>query len=198
MTSDIVFIGPFGAGKSTLAKLLSRRLGWLHYSLDEQQEKYFKEREDYQILEEKRHTWGLDSPKWQPYHAYAVERFLSEYSNADKNYVFDFGPGHSVYEDEQILSRIERVMAPYNVVFVLPSPDLEESLELLVSQIIEHPIKPLYRSVDRTNEINRHFISHHSNHTLAKITVYTKDKSPDETCKEIIERLNIELGTASK
>jgi hypothetical protein len=35
-------------------------------------------------------------------------------------------------------------------------------------------------------EINEHFIRHHSNYDLAKYIVYTKDKTPEETCDEIL------------
>jgi len=36
---------------------------------------------------------------------------------------------------------------------------------------------------------NEYFVKHPSNYELAKFTVYTKGKTPDETCDEIIRML---------
>jgi hypothetical protein len=37
--------------------------------------------------------------------------------------------------------------------------------------------------------INEHFVRHPSNYALAKHVVYTKNKSPVETCDEILSLL---------
>jgi hypothetical protein len=38
-------------------------------------------------------------------------------------------------------------------------------------------------------EHNARFLHHHSYYDLATITVYTKGKTPEETCEEILERI---------
>jgi hypothetical protein len=97
--------------------------------------------------------------------------------------VIDFGEGHSVYEDDQLFNRIQQLLAPYkNIVLLLPSPDLDESIELLNAQDeFLRNMKP---------NINEHFIKHPSNHNLAKFVVYTKGKTPEESCDEILALIN--------
>jgi hypothetical protein len=38
-------------------------------------------------------------------------------------------------------------------------------------------------------ELNEHFVKHPSNRQLAKRVVYTRDKTPDETCEEVLHLL---------
>ncbi|MEH2063239.1 MAG: hypothetical protein V7K50_13415 [Nostoc sp.] len=46
--------------------------------------------------------------------------------------MIDFGAGHSVYEDDALFKRVQKVLEPYiNVVLILPSPNLEESIQIL-------------------------------------------------------------------
>ncbi len=91
---------------------------------------------------------------------------MSEY----KNCVIDLGAGHSVYEDDELFTRAQQALAPYNnVVLLLPSSNLEESIQILNDRNCSRPVDTL--------KFNEHFIKHHSNYDLAKITVYTKNKS---------------------
>jgi hypothetical protein len=39
---------------------------------------------------------------------------------------------------------------------------------------------------DGNPNINEHFVRHPSNYKLAKFTIYTKAKTPKETCNEIL------------
>jgi hypothetical protein len=73
----------------------------------------------------------------------------------------------------------DRRLAPYpNVVLLLPSPDLDESVALLRK-----------RNTPTINDValNQHLITHHSNHDLATVTVYTEGKTPEETCDEVLQ-----------
>lgn len=178
MFSDIILIGPVSTGKSTIGKLLAQRLGLPQCSMDEFRLTYYKEinyDEDLaRQLREKEGFLGIYR-YWKPFEAYAVERLLSEHSNC----VIDFGAGHSVYEDEELFTKVQRILAPYNnVVLILPSPDLEESIQILNERnggLVSHEV-----------DFNEHFVKHHSNHDLAKVTVYTKGKLPEETCNDIL------------
>lgn len=181
MSSEIILIGPMGAGKSTVGKLLADQLGLPQCSMDERRWDYYKEiGYDEEVEKEKRKSegvWGV-CQYWKPFEAYAVERLLSEHQHC----VIDFGAGHSVYEDPALFERVERVLAPYpNVILLLPFPDVEESLQILNEREEYVP--------DGNLNINEHFLRHPSNYRLAKFTVYTKAKTPKETCREIFALL---------
>ena len=179
MLSDIILIGPMGVGKSTVGSLLAVRLDLPQCSMDEHRWGYYKEiGYDEELAKHKRQTegfWGV-CQYWKPFEAYAVGRLLSEY----KNCVIDFGAGHSVYEDSSLFQRVQQTLAAYsNIVLLLPSPDLDESVQILNK-------RNEYVS-DGSLNINEHFVRHPSNYELAKFTVYTKAKTPEETCNEILQ-----------
>ncbi|MBD2194928.1 MULTISPECIES: shikimate kinase [Calothrix] len=182
MKSDIILIGPIGAGKTTIGALLASRLGLTQYSMDDLRwEYYFEIGYDEELAKHKRETegfWGVYQ-YWKPFEAYAVERLLSSHNQC----VIDFGGGHSVYEDTALFQRIQQALAPYpNVILLLPSPNLDESIQILNQR--NH-----YLPDDKLN-INEHFVRHASNYELAKFIVYTKGKTPEETCSEILNLLS--------
>lgn len=184
MNSEIILIGPMGVGKSTIGKLLSEKLQIPQIEMDEIRTKYYKEiGYDEELAKSKIKSegfWGLYQ-YWKPFEAHAVERLLSEHNNC----VIDFGAGHSVYEDDRLFERIHKIISPYKyVILLLPSPDLNESISILNDrEAFLREVKP---------NINEHFIKHHSNYDLAKYTVYTKGKTPEETCAEILSLLKNE------
>lgn len=190
MDSTIILIGPMSAGKSTVAKLLAEKLGLPNYALDDDRWDYYKEIgydsvEAKRIAESDAGMLGL-LRYWKPYEAHAVERVLADHAGC----VIDFGAGHSVYEDEALFARVQKAMAPFpNVVLLLPSPDLDESVAIVNARFSEM-VKQHVDQVDpAVLGVNEQFVKHPSNHLLAKIVVYTKDKTPEETCNEIIEKL---------
>jgi adenylate kinase family enzyme len=170
-------IGPIGAGKSTVGKLLSEKLGLPQIETDELRWKYYEEiGYDAALARKKNETEGFWSmyQYWKPFEAHAVERLLADYPAG----IIDFGAGHSVYEDDALFARVKKLLAPYpHVILLLPSPNPEESLEILSAR------EPWLR--DMKPNINEHFIRHHSNRHLAKHVVYTKDKMPEQTCEEV-------------
>jgi hypothetical protein len=94
--------------------------------------------------------------------------------------VIDFGAGHSVFEDGELFERVRKALAPYpNVVLLLPSPDLEESIRVLRT-------RNGGGSPPGEFDLNSHFVRHHSNYDLAKIMVYTEGKTPEETRDSIL------------
>ncbi len=175
--SDIILIGPEGTGKSTIGKLLSQKLNLPQVSMDDIRWEYYKEI-----------GWDADTQKqirdrqgfagvyryWKRFELYGIERLLSEHSNC----VIDFGAGHSVYENDADFARAVELLSPYkNVVLLLPSSDLDESVDIL---------KQRNQLTINGVEINRFFMTHPSNHKLAKQVIYTKGKTPEEIKEEIL------------
>ena len=180
---NVILIGPIGAGKSTLGKLIAAALGVPQISLDDIRFNYYREIGYNDAVAKLRYAtdgfWSLYR-YWKPFEAHAVERVLAEHTDC----VIDLGAGHSVYEDEALLTRVAKVFAPHpNVVLVLPSADLATSLHVLQER------RPSLRDI--TPDINEHFITHRSNYELATLIVYTADRTPEETCAEILQRIAV-------
>jgi shikimate kinase len=181
MPREIVLIGPIGAGKSTQSRLLSEKLGVPQWAMDDLRGRYyaeigFDERLATQIQE--REGFAGLYRYWKPFEIHAVERLLAEHTDR----VVDLGGGHSVYEDDAFFARAQRALAPYqNVVLLLPSPDLDESVRLLTERTGP--------CVSGGVDFHEHFVKHHSNHDLAKTVVYTKGRTPEETRDEILSRV---------
>ena len=104
MNNSIILIGPIRTGKTTLAKQLSKDLGWTNVSLDELRWKYYAEigfdRESEEQMD--LNTWRLYKAKHDPY---AIERILEDYPN---KCVIDFGGSHSLHEDESSLKKVKK------------------------------------------------------------------------------------------
>ena len=175
--SDIILIGPEGTGKSTIGKLLSQKLNLPQVSMDEIRWKYYREigwKADTQKQIREQEGFAGVYRYWKRFELYGIERLLSEHSNC----VIDFGAGHSVYEDDTFACASE-LLSPYeNVVLLLPSPDLDESFDILQkrNQITINGM-----------EINCFFMTHPSIYNLAKQVFYTKGKTPEEIKEDILK-----------
>jgi shikimate kinase len=175
----VILIGPMGAGKSTQGQLLSEALGVPRTAMDEVRWDYYKEigwseAEQGEIREREGVVGMLDY--WKRFEIHAVERLLAEHPADGPACVIDFGAGHSVYEDEALFERAQRVLSPYpNVVLLLPSPDAAESCRLL-------------RERDTINgvPVARFFLTHPSFRELATHIVYNREQTPEETAEAIL------------
>ncbi|MFW5692391.1 MAG: shikimate kinase [Chloroflexota bacterium] len=188
----IILIGPMSAGKSTVAELLAEKLQIPQYAVDDHRWDYYKEigydeAEASRIVESEQGMIGLIS-YWKPFEAYAVERVLATQSNC----VIDFGAGHSFQEDPVLFERVRAAFQPHPyVVLLLPSPDLNESVDVLNARF-EAMLQREVGTVDpELLKLNERFTKHSSNHRLAKLIVYTKGKTPYQTSDEIIEKLKL-------
>jgi hypothetical protein len=181
---DVILIGPTGAGKSTVGRLLADRLRIPLVSLDQVRFAYYAEigydmetatrlrREDYEGL----------LRYWEPFDAHAVVRALADYPGS----VFDFGAIHSVYDDPTLLQRVEDALAPYpNVILLLPSADPEESVRLLHERG-RAGAQLDQATLDMWERIIRRFVTHPSNYRLAKETIYTAGQTPLETAEAVL------------
>jgi shikimate kinase len=175
---EIILIGPMSAGKSTQGKLLAERLNVPQVPMDERRWDYYAEigwsNEEQHRIQEAEGFAGV-ARYWKPFEAHAVGRLLAEHHRC----VIDFGAGHSVYEGDAQFARVQELLAPYpNVVLLLPSPDLDESVAILRER----------RQVRIGGmDLNRFLYTHMLK--LAKQVVPTEGKRPEETARQIIAGL---------
>ncbi len=180
--SEIVLIGPVGAGKSTIGGILAARLGLPQVSMDDIRTDYYRE-----IGYDETYAGQLRAEEgflalvayWKPFEAHAVERMLADHREC----VFDLGAGHSVYEDPGLFARVRGALMPFrNIVLLLPDPDIETSLSIMESYdpyVVSH------------REINRHFLTHPSNRILARHTIYWRGLTPDQTVDAVLAAVSL-------
>jgi hypothetical protein len=186
LKTNIILIGPSGTGKTTLARLLGDALKAPFLDLDEIRWNYYQEMGyDHEYGEKLRAESGMEAiiAYWKPFEIHSVERMFQDYPSG---YVMAFGAGQSVYEDPELTARVQQALAPYTVILLLPSPDVNESLPVLSARIRAGEPDLPDEFFPHIENMNRYFIVHPANATLANHTVYTSGKSPEETCDEIL------------
>lgn len=196
MFSSILLIGPLGAGKSTIGRLLAEKLDLPQCSLDALPLEFFNAQGfDMQRVEMLKKTQGARAAYlyMQEFGVRVVEHILKEY----RQHVIDFGAPYSTYEDDYSLERVKKAFAPYrNVVLLLPSPDLDESVRIVKERMAQREGHAELREwlrglrVETGVDYEELYVRHHSNFQLAQVVAYTKDKTPEQTRDEIIARLN--------
>ncbi|KAF5582629.1 shikimate kinase [Fusarium pseudoanthophilum] len=180
----IILIGPEGAGKTTIGKVLAEKLDRELFSLDRHRiELYapfnYDDAHANKLYEQEGVEALLKYWKYFEYRA-VVDILQNALKPGDKFYgkILDFGAGHSVFENKEELDHVGELIAPYEGVFlILPCEDVDEALSIMEER--------------RGHELsyNRHFLDHPSNKRLAKRTVYTKDISPERSADEMSEYL---------
>lgn len=198
MKSTIILIGPMSVGKSTLAKKLARKLDVPRVELDDVRQRFYSEigyNEKFASeIVGKEGMMGLIQ-YWKPFEVHAVERALTEY----KNCVMDFGADHSVYEDPVLFERVEKALKPYKFVFlILPSPDLDRSVEILNQRFSDLLINEVGKIDEELLALNEYFVRHPSNSLLAKKTFYTEGRSSRATVQEILDWVEEQGGFGRK
>ncbi len=181
----IILIGPMKAGKSTVARLLSERLGIPRHPLDKNRWTYFAEIGYDEEYARRLAGQSLEAAVryWKPFEVHAVERHLAE----SRDCVVDFGAGYTVQDDPALYERVRRALAPHpHVVLLLPCADVEKAIACLNERVEE-----------KLRGLNEHYVRHPANRTLATSVVYTCGKTPDETCDEILRTLKPAPGPAA-
>lgn len=189
MHPTIILIGPLGAGKTTVGRLLAERLNVPFCSVDAVRASYYA-RVGYdaslaaEIAASSQGMWQLLRYS-KPFEARMVALIVAE-----RRGIIDFGASNSVYEDPALFARVESALAPFpNVILLLPSPDPQESAAILQQRLIHMLTTAGTPYSDELFALNRHFVEHPSNGRLAKRIVYTADRTPAAICADILERL---------
>lgn len=184
MSSTIILIGPLGAGKTTVGQLLAKQLGVPFCSVDSVRPAYYQ-KVGYDRTAAASGEGVRDVMRSsKPFEARMVEMVLAEHHG-----VIDFGASNSVYDEAGLLARVEKALAPYpHVILLQPSPDADESAEILKTRLIGMLTKAGKEFSDELFELNEYFIRHPSNRQLAKQVIYTKGRTPEDICDEIIQR----------
>lgn len=158
-------------------RLLAESLALPRRQMDDVRWDYYQET-GYSGEEERRHhrEGGGESliRHWKPFEAHAVGRLLGDHPLA----AIDFGAGRSVFADGTLFEHVRRALEPFpNVILLLPSPDLDESPRILVER------EP------HGSELNEHLLQHSPNLRLAKLTIYSKNRTPEATRDEILRSI---------
>lgn len=171
--NSILIIGPMGTGKSTIARMISTNLNMPQISLDnrEQLKQFYSNKKSFN--------------NFKDFEFYLTSSVLTSLSEPC---VIDFGAGHSVYENPILFYEMSKLISKFaNVVYMIPSENKEESMEILNSRVLQRN-KNL---TSQTLNDNRHFISMPCNEQLATIIQYTKDKTPEQISKEILDKVTM-------
>jgi adenylate kinase family enzyme len=189
MKTTIILIGPLGAGKTTVGHLLAKKLDLPFCSVDNVRSAYY-ERVGYdktlasEIAASEQGIQGVLGYS-KPFEVRMIEEIL-----ADHHGIIDFGASNSVYDDSELFARIEKVLAPNpNVILLLPSPNVDETAEILKNRLTTMLIEAGKEFTDELFALNEYFIKHPSNQQLAKLVVYTKGKTPEEICNELMPKI---------
>jgi len=180
--NQIILIGAQSVGKSTVGKLLSKKLNIPQVSMDNLRWKYYEEkgwsRQQDQHIDAKEGFVGVFR-HWKQFDVHAVERILQEHQCG----VIDFGAGHSVFDNADDLKRVSEILNPYaNVVHLLPSPDMQESIAILNER--------RSKTINGT-ELVEFLISHPSYEELASHVVYSEGKTTDESRDAVLDQLGL-------
>ena len=184
-----MLIGPLAVGKTTVGAALAARLGHPQVSMDDVRWDFYDELGYDAVEAARRFTAGRTIPDklayGRPFEVHAVERLMAETTRG----VVDFGASNSVFDDQQMLARVEGALLPATVVLLMPYPDAEASIELLVDRLTQivtaqgEPISPTLL------QLNEYFVRHPANRRLADVVVHTGERTPDELSDAIVHGL---------
>jgi hypothetical protein len=80
------------------------------------------------------------------------------------------------------------------VFLILPSPDLDRSVEIVNQRFSELLVTEVGKVDPELLTLNEHFVRHPSNHLLAKKTFYTEGRSALKTCEAMLDWIEDQGG----
>lgn len=154
-------------GKTTMAKLLRKKLNMNNISLDNKEQlKYLYQNTN-------------NFKNQEQFNLYLVKTIIS---NLKSPTIIDFGANHSIYDDINDFKKIKNILKDFkNIILLIPSSNTLESIEILAKR---------KKELLSTKPYNQKPITSPCNYTLATITIYTKNKTEEQTLKEILKHLN--------
>ena len=182
MRSEVVLIGPVGAGKSTVGRLVSERLGVAHVDMDDVGDRYY-EAAGFPLAELDRRMFEdfLGAYHWAKASLpFAVEGVVSDHTDC----VFSLGALHTHFDERELFERVQAALAPFeHVVLLLPCADAERAVDTLRQRSTGQVRMPWvfggYDFFDR-------WVNGTCNRELATHVVHTDGKSPPETADEVV------------
>ncbi len=181
----IVIIGPMCVGKTTVSKLVSRKLSIPYCSLDSVRWYYYL-KSGMDILEDdinKEKSFEELLRSRSEYDTTVVERVFSDF----KNYVLDFGISHAFQENAHNKDKLSAIVQKNRNSFLLiPSTDVEVSASILNERLKEFRNSPDIEDIMQFNiKTIETFLETYTNSKV----LFTKDKTPKQVSQELIDSL---------
>lgn len=178
---SIIFIGPIGAGKSTISKMVADKLSLPSFSLDEEEHLGAKVGYDVERYKRMQEEQGL-LPAYE-YRRGFYDRLVPLFLASHDRGVLDLGGGHPIVPDPKKQEAIKEALAPYERIFLLmPTSDPETAIKILRERNKLEADEPDLNELYFQNG-NRTFWE------LAKHVLYTEGKTPEETCEEVLRHM---------
>ena len=184
MRSEVVLIGPVGAGKSTVGALVSSALGVPHVDLDVVGDRYYEAAGiDLAELDRRMFADFLGAYEWaKPSLPLALDAVLRDHTDC----VFSLGALHTHYDDAALFAQAEEALAPFaNVVLLLPTDDPDRSVEILRERSTS---RGRMSWVFGDRDFFERWVKGPCNRTLATHVVHTEWRTPQQTADEVLER----------
>jgi shikimate kinase len=182
----ILIIGPMGAGKSSVALALSKRLGIRNVSMDKLQHYYYY-KYGYSNLE----AQAAESREgFKGYIDYCKQfhlQFIQEAVETFEGSIIDFGGNHTYFDEEQTNQAVyESLKKQKNVILLLPSENMETNVQVLNSRLKKRFAKKPQRYESFAIE-NIKFLKDPLIYDIANYVFFTLDKELDDLIDEIVE-----------
>ena len=172
----IILMGPVGAGKSTQAELLSKKLGQPRCSYDEVKAGYLKE-----LGFDKKSASAIEAEQGEYAMFCHMNNFryqvLRKVIEEHPGHIIDLGGGVHCYNEAHQVDSTKDLFDPIDEIFyLLPSDNLATNINALPD------FKDGYA-------INTYIMMHPTNAVYAKKIIYTLSKTREEIAGEIIGQI---------